>query len=404
MAFRRHTIRLDAQALTPTPSGGLRVERARLARTGLQTYQAGDGVIVEYRDSQEVFSAESLASYRDATLTILRHPADDVTPDNWRDLAHGHVAGAAVQAGDWVEAPVVISSREAVDAVKRGDLVELSCGYETDLVHEPGEYQGQKYDARQTNIRINHLTLLSPGRARAGRDARLVMDAGPERVRRLDANGDEVVDDDVGPEARGETQMKHKVKRDGVTVEVEGDAAAGQVLGLIEDDLAKAKKDATDEKVRADAAERKRDEYKTALDAATDPAKVSAAIKARVALVDEAVLLGCKRDELEPLSDRDVRLKALGASFKADAQTPEAEIAGAFRFAASKAKERKEKDGHRDALDDTGHAIHATLTDEGEGHHDELTELLDELDDHEADYTARVRGLGRDRDDEDEED
>lgn len=40
---------------------------------------------------------------------------------------------------------------------------------------EPGEWNGEPYDAIQTNIRVNHLALVAV--ARAGDDARLNMDS-----------------------------------------------------------------------------------------------------------------------------------------------------------------------------------------------------------------------------------
>ena len=44
--------------------------------------------------------------------------------------------------------------------VKDGRSRELSCGYYCDLDETPGEYEGQRYDARQRNIRGNHLALV----------------------------------------------------------------------------------------------------------------------------------------------------------------------------------------------------------------------------------------------------
>lgn len=403
MAFRRHTTRLDAQALTPTPSGGLRVERARLARIGLQRYRTADGEIVEYRSPEEVFSPESLARYQDAAVTIWRHPDEDVTADNWKAIAHGHVAGPAVRDGDWVVAAVVISSAEAVQAVRRGDLLELSCGYDTDLLFKPGDYQGQRYDALQTNIRINHLTLLPPGRARAGRGARLVTDGVElERVRRLDAKGDEIVDElDEHTEAGERKMPKHRFHRDSMTFEVEGDEAAGQALGLLESDLTSARKDAEDQKKRADTAESELKTAKEELAKAKDPKTVRDSVTARVKLLDDAEALGAKRDELVELeTDREVMLKALGSTFKADEKTTDGNVLGAFKYAVgqAKAKDGKKKDEKRadgrDHLDDAAESIFSTVTntDGGSDREAELTKLLDELDEREEAHAARVTG------------
>ena len=55
---------------------------------------------------------------------------------------------------------------------------ELSLGYNLDLVEEPGTYNGEPYDAIQTNIVINHLALVAS--ARAGEQARLNIDGSDE--------------------------------------------------------------------------------------------------------------------------------------------------------------------------------------------------------------------------------
>ena len=45
----------------------------------------------------------------------------------------------------------------------------MSLGYNLDLIEEPGEWNGEKYDAIQTNIRINHLAIVDKARAGSNR-------------------------------------------------------------------------------------------------------------------------------------------------------------------------------------------------------------------------------------------
>lgn len=52
---------------------------------------------------------------------------------------------------------------------------ELSCGYTVTLDETPGEWQGQKYDAVQRQIKYNHIAIVKAGRA--GPHARLNMDS-----------------------------------------------------------------------------------------------------------------------------------------------------------------------------------------------------------------------------------
>ncbi len=177
-----------------TPVGGLRL-RAHIARTGVQIYRMPDGSTRrEYRPAEEVGSANSLASYAGAPITI-GHPKL-VTPQNFEKVSAGHVSSAPSlikrDSDDYVEAFLDVNRLDALDAVVSGELVELSAGYRCDFDPTAGlTPQGQPYDGVQRNIKINHVALLPAGKARAGRKARIVTDE-IESVLRLDSNGNQV--------------------------------------------------------------------------------------------------------------------------------------------------------------------------------------------------------------------
>src|SRR5262252_4684262 len=81
-----------------TPEGFLIIRGVPLARTGPQLYSEqeipikGDsaGRIVIDREPDEVFRPATVASLNGKPVT-LDHPDEDVTPENYRDLAVGHV-------------------------------------------------------------------------------------------------------------------------------------------------------------------------------------------------------------------------------------------------------------------------------------------------------------------------
>lgn len=157
-----------------TPQGGLECP-ANLTRTGVLTYHRADGSVQrELRHPDEVFKAGHVSSLASAPLTI-GHPGV-VTPANWKHVAVGHVRDDVHQDGKFVVANVVIQDAQAIEAVQKGELVELSCGYMADIDHTPGEYQGERYDAKQVNLRGNHVALLPANHGRAGSDVRLRMD------------------------------------------------------------------------------------------------------------------------------------------------------------------------------------------------------------------------------------
>lgn len=155
---------------------GYLIAEARAVRTGIQLY-AGDEVgkpemqvVKVYRPAESVFSDASLQSFTHAPVTN-DHPAEQVTADNWKDLAIGEVSTAAKKDGEWVWLPLILKDAAAIKLVEDGKR-ELSAGYVCELDWTPGTTaDGQAFDASQKNIKINHLALVD--RARAGSQARI---------------------------------------------------------------------------------------------------------------------------------------------------------------------------------------------------------------------------------------
>lgn len=155
--------------------GSLLCKDVPIARTGSQLYSAldlpklepdSDGEIVVERSADEVFSPETLASFEGMTVTIL-HPEDAegnikfVDPENWRELAVGHLQNLRRGAGsksDLMIADLIIKDEGAIDYIENG-LREVSCGYDA-------EYQQTAIGkAKQYQITGNHVALVPNGRA-----------------------------------------------------------------------------------------------------------------------------------------------------------------------------------------------------------------------------------------------
>lgn len=140
------------------------------ARTGLQDY-AGYEVgkpemarVVVYRPAEEVFHRDSMRSFAGAPVTI-EHPAEQVTPANWKDHAVGEVASDdIVKDGEAIRVPFLLRDAAAIDAVLAGKR-EVSMGYDCSLDWTPGQtVDGKPYDAIQRGIRINHLAIVDKAR------------------------------------------------------------------------------------------------------------------------------------------------------------------------------------------------------------------------------------------------
>lgn len=138
---------------------------------GIFDYKNDDGSIrKELRLPEHVFAPESLKSYKGKPI-IITHDAGLVNKNNVDQEAVGTILSEGFRDGDDVRAEIIIHD---TNELKRCGLKELSLGYSLDLIEEPGEWNGEHYDAIQTNIIINHLALVA--NARAGEQARLNID------------------------------------------------------------------------------------------------------------------------------------------------------------------------------------------------------------------------------------
>ena len=170
----KRVIRLDSTPLNRAffTEEGYLIDTPILTSTGIFEYVNPDGSVRrELRLPEEVFSEKSLASYESKPV-IITHDAGLVTKDNVLDNEVGTILTKGFRDGDNVRAKIVI---HGTDEMKESGLKELSLGYNLDLDETPGIYNGQKYDAIQRNIMINHLALVRE--ARAGEKARLNIDS-----------------------------------------------------------------------------------------------------------------------------------------------------------------------------------------------------------------------------------
>ncbi len=157
-----------------SPDGYIKAN-AVVTRSGIFEYQNQDGSIRrELRHPDHVWNDDSIQSMKMIPVTN-GHPKERmVTPENFKKLAIGYTGENIVKDENHVMANFVITDKEGVDAVIKFGRKELSLGYLVDLDETPGEYEGEKYDAMQTNIRYNHLAIVD--KARAGEKARIALD------------------------------------------------------------------------------------------------------------------------------------------------------------------------------------------------------------------------------------
>jgi hypothetical protein len=289
MAFR-----LDRTPLAPPirRADGSVVYEGALTRSGVFLYANPDGSIRrEYRSPAEVGRADSLATLQ------LAHVVDDHPAE--RGQAKNRSVGAV---GDSVRYDTgtrqvtgkVMVREDAVNAKVAQGKCQLSCGYDTKLVEQPGMTpEGERYDALQTDIVYEHVAIVAAGRA--GPDVRLRLDA-------LEAED--------ATDTRGDAANPHK---DTIVMDL-----AAQLAAAIKDateqraradglatQLTAAQAATATEKARADGLAAERDTLKERADKAD---------KARQDAIDQGPAIARARVELE-LAAKPI----LGADFKFDA-------------------------------------------------------------------------------------
>lgn len=236
-----------------TPEGFLLCEDVPIARIGEMIYGPGetpitvgeDGVAHIFRDEEQVFRPETVASFNGKPV-VNGHPMEDVTPLNWRDVTVGFVLNVRRGAGanaDCLLGDLVLTDRAAIEAVRNG-LREVSCGYDADYIQiAPGK-------GKQINIIGNHLALVEAGRCGprcaigdqiSSQELHMTV---KERLKKLFADKDEkgftAVLDEL-PEAAATHVHVHTVDRDKEEEEEDKDKktmdAIAKDLGTIKDGL-----------------------------------------------------------------------------------------------------------------------------------------------------------------------
>lgn len=126
----------------------------------------------EARMEEDVFSPEHKKSLQMIPLTN-DHPDQAVTPETAKLLQVGFIGDGIIETFLHLTGPISITDKKAIEDVKNGKRA-LSEGYKVDIEMVEGVYLGTPYQARQRNLRANHVAIVDT--ARAGDDAVIKMD------------------------------------------------------------------------------------------------------------------------------------------------------------------------------------------------------------------------------------
>lgn len=166
LAFDRTARRIDAD-------GRLHVARSHISKATVNPYYG-----------KEIPGFEELGLSADKIYRLLRDPVElergaetfarlpilsehvPVTVDSPRpDLVVGAIGSEINFASPYLDADICIWDAKAIAGIETDKIRELSCAYRYIPVMESGEFEGQPYDGRMTEIQGNHLALVEVGRA-----------------------------------------------------------------------------------------------------------------------------------------------------------------------------------------------------------------------------------------------
>ena len=156
---------------TKLTDDGYLMTTARALRTGIQVYRAselglvGDHMVKVMRPVESIFHKDSLASLAHAPVTM-DHPTEQVTAENWKDLAVGEVSTEVLRDGEFLALNIFLKDAGAINAVNGGKS-EISAGYVADMT--PSD--NPDYDFIMGAPKYNHIAIVD--QARAGSQARI---------------------------------------------------------------------------------------------------------------------------------------------------------------------------------------------------------------------------------------
>lgn len=173
----RVAIRFDAGRIirkpNHTPEGYFQAE-AIFARDGILEYRTPDGKVRRELRKPET-NKEALTGFGLKPIS-LEHPPVLINSENAKQYSVG-LSDSTVyyDPSGFVRGVITVTDSEAVKSINDGKTLQISAGYKCNIDPTPGVWQGQHYDAIQTDLDVNHIALTQRGRA--GEEVKICFDS-----------------------------------------------------------------------------------------------------------------------------------------------------------------------------------------------------------------------------------
>ena len=306
--------------------------RVSIARPGVFPYLTPSGTIrMEAKLPEDIFSEKTINSAKLAPVTDGHPPVNDnqglVNTSNWQKYVRGSLGDSANINDEKLDLNETIFDAGLIADLEAERKLEVSIGFKTDVVYTPGEYNGKRYDAKQTNIIINHVAHVEKGRA--GEDIRAYLDSAEEKIAVMQMQESKKTirrDSKMDVKALLESikeffsnlsaKIEGEVKpKDGATAAEKKDPAVTDPAQTTDDkkdsaDIAALKKENNELRARVDALDALTKKQTESQKHADESTKLDEAVKKRLALIDiaKSIIPDFKYDGV---TDRDIMLEVI---------------------------------------------------------------------------------------------
>ena len=154
-------------------NGFLVITDNKIAKAGVFEYLGRE--ILDSLIETEIYKvyrpwAELEKSAKDFEGMPLKYGHEWVQPEK-RDIKIGAVSGEVKLEEPYLVADIKIYDKDAIEEITNKGIVDLSPGYRAHYKQESGEYNGEKYEFKQEDIKYNHLAVVENGRS--GKDVKI---------------------------------------------------------------------------------------------------------------------------------------------------------------------------------------------------------------------------------------
>lgn len=155
--------------------------KARIAKSGVLDYyeydfDSGDFVTVKEANlPEDIFDNATLETAKNIIVTN-EHPYNLINSNTARDEFRGFsLSDVEVEDDKFISVSIKVFDKDLQSDILAGRKNQVSVGKIVKVLDEQGEFEGEAYDKRQTQIRFNHIAIV--GQGRAGDEVKVLTDS-----------------------------------------------------------------------------------------------------------------------------------------------------------------------------------------------------------------------------------